>query len=216
MNVTTNGHHHRERQRWAGAGLDGGRHARDRHEPAQLELLPPPDAVELSSVLESLLFVATEPVEIATLARSLGVRPTMLERAARELGDRLKLGGLRLQRTQTCMQLVTAPEWSRHVERFLGVAAEQPLSPAALETLAIVAYRQPVTRTTIESIRGVNAERALSTLRSRSLVDEVGRSESVGRPLLYGTTMQFLEHFGLESLGGLPPLPEASAEAIDA
>jgi len=164
--------------------------------------------MELSSALESILFVATEPVELSTLARSLGVRPTTLEGAAQELSERLKGGGLRLQRSQTCMQLVTAPEWSRHVERFLGVAAEQPLSTAALETLAIVAYRQPVTRATVESIRGVNAERALATLRSRCLVDEVGRSEAVGRPLLYGTTMEFLEYFGLESLGALPPLPE--------
>lgn len=177
--------------------------------PEQLDLLPPPEAEALPAVIESLLFVASEPVEVATLARSLGVRPSVVERALTQLSERLKCGGLRLQRSPAAVQLVTAPEWSRHVERFLGVSAEQPLSSAALETLAIVAYRQPVTRATIETIRGVNAERALATLRSRCLVEEVGRSESVGRPLLFGTTMQFLEHFGLESLGALPPLPEA-------
>lgn len=178
-------------------------------EPGQLDLLPPPQQESLAAIIESLLFVAPEPVELSTLARSLGIRHTVLERALAELGERLKSGGLRLQRSPSAVQLVTAPEWSRYVERFLGVAAEQPLSSAALETLAIIAYRQPVTRAVIETIRGVNAERALATLRARCLVDEVGRTESVGRPLLYGTTMQFLEHFGLESLGALPPLPES-------
>ena len=170
-----------------------------------IESLSPED---LPAVLESLLFVATEPVELATLARSLGVRLSQVESAAGELAARLKCRGLRLQRSVDRFQLVTAPECSRHVERFLGVVAEQPLSRAALETLAIVAYRQPVTRATIEMIRGVNAERALATLRSRSLVEEVGRAEAIGRPVLFGTTIQFLEHFGLESLADLPPFPE--------
>jgi segregation and condensation protein B len=177
-------------------------------QPEQLDLLPPPQPESLPSVIESLLFVATEPVEVGTLAQSLRVRRSILERALDVLGDRLKATGLRLQRSLSAVQLVTAPESSQHVERFLGVAAEQPLSSAALETLAIIAYKQPVTRAAIEAIRGVNADRAIATLRSRTLVEEVGRSEAVGRPLLFGTTMQFLEHFGLESLGQLPPLPE--------
>ncbi len=106
----------------------------------QLELLPPP-AVELPAALESLLFVATEPVEMGTLARSLGVRPASVETAAQELAERLRSSGLRLQRSDGRLQLVTAPQWARYVQRFLGVSAEQPLSRAALETLAIVAYR---------------------------------------------------------------------------
>ncbi len=187
----------------------GGRQrARPDADPAQLDLLPP-DAADLPAVLESLLFVATEPVEMAALARALALRPAAVERAVQILAERLRSSGLRLQRCDDRLQLVTAPEWSRYVERFLGVTAEQPLSRAALETLAIIAYRQPVTRTTIERIRGVGADRALATLRSRGLIDEVGRSEAVGRPLLYGTTMQFLEFFGLESLADLPPAPGA-------
>ena len=166
-----------------------------------------PQPEDLPKALESLLFVASEPVEIATLARALGVRSAAVEHAAAELGRQLQGRGLRLQRAGSCLQLVTAPEWARQVERFLGVAAEQPLSTAALETLAIVAYRQPVTRTGIESIRGVSADRALATLRARDLIEELGRAESVGRPVLYGTTMRFLECFGLQSLGDLPPLP---------
>lgn len=209
MNVTTNGHPQPAVVR-ARPDANGAHPSRPRVVPDQLDLQQPPAAADLPAVLESLLFVATEPVDVATLARSLGVRPAAVERAVAELGERLRSGGLRLQRSNDRMQLVTAPEWSRYVETFLGVTAEQPLSRAALETLAIVAYRQPVTRATIESIRGVNADRVLATLRSRNLVDEVGRSESVGRPVLYGTTMQFLEFFGLESLNDLPPLPEES------
>lgn len=174
----------------------------------QRRLLIPPDPEQLPRALESLLFVAAEPAEIATLARALGVRPSAIERAATELTEQLHGRGLCLQRDGSRLQLVTAPEWARHVERFLGVAAEQPLSAAALETLAIVAYRQPVSRAVVEAIRGVSADRALSTLRARGVIDEVGRAESVGRPLLYGTTMRFLEYFGLQDLGSLPPLPE--------
>jgi segregation and condensation protein B len=180
--------------------------ARPRKKAGQEELPEPPAIEDLPAALESLLFVAAEPAEIATLARSLGVRTAVLERAAEELSMRLRSGGLRLQRAETRLQLVTAACWSQHVERFLGVAAEQPLSTAALETLAIIAYRQPVTRAAIEGIRGVGADRALATLRSRGLIEDVGRAEAIGRPVLYGTTMQFLEFFGLESLADLPPL----------
>ncbi|HWQ28056.1 MAG TPA: SMC-Scp complex subunit ScpB, partial [Dehalococcoidia bacterium] len=97
-------------------------------------------------------------------------------------------------------------EWARYVERFLG--AEYPrLSDAALETLAIIAYRQPVTRAVIESIRGVNSDGALATLLHRGLIEAVGRADTVGRPILFGTTVRFLEHFGLEKPEDLPPLP---------
>ena len=178
----------------------------------QPELVAAPDVGNLPAALEGLLFVATEPAEIATLARSLGVRTAALERAAEELSEQLRGRGLRLQRAGNRLQLVTAPEWSRHVERFLGVSAEQPLSTAALETLAIIAYRQPVTRATIETIRGVGADRALATLRSRGLIEEMGRAEAIGRPVLYGTTMHFLEYLGLERLDQLPPLPDEPSD----
>ena len=169
--------------------------------------LDPPPAGDLPRALESLLFVASEPVDLPVLARALRVRVADIERAADELAEQLRSRGLRLQRAEGRLQMVTSPEWSHYIERFLGVAAEQPLSTAALETLAIIAYRQPQTRAGIEAIRGVNSERALATLRTRGLVDEVGRAEGVGRPVLYGTTMQFLQLFGLESLAELPALP---------
>jgi len=184
-------------------------HGRHRlHPEDQPELVFPPEPAELPAALESLLFVATEPAEISVLARALGVRVAAAERAANELAHHLRGRGLRLQRDNTRLQLATAADWSGHVRRFLGLAAEQPLSRAALETLAIVAYRQPVTRATLEGIRGVTADRALATLRSRDLIDEVGRAEAIGRPILYGTTMRFLEYLGIESLRELPPLSE--------
>jgi segregation and condensation protein B len=178
----------------------------------QGELVFPPDPADLPAALESLLFVATEPTAIGVLARALGVRVAAAERAARELSDQLQGRGLRLQRSGTQLQLATAADWSGHVRRFLGLAAEQPLSRAALETLAIVAYRQPVTRATIEGLRGVTADRALATLRSRDLIDEIGRAETIGRPILYGTTMRFLEYLGVQNLGELPALPEPASE----
>jgi len=185
--------------------------ARHRLQPEdQPELVFPPDPPDLPAALESLLFVATEPAEISVLARALGVRVAAAERASNELAHQLHSRGLRLQRDGTRLQLATAADWAGHVRRFLGLAAEQPLSRAALETLAIVAYRQPVTRAVIEGIRGVTADRALATLRSRELVDEVGRTEAIGRPILYGTTMRFLEYLGIESLRELPALPEPS------
>ena len=166
----------------------------------------------LELLIESLLFVAPEPVELARLERSLDVDRAQLEAALASLiatcGDR----GVRVQRQDDTVQLVTAPESASAVEKFLGISSQARLSAPALETLAIVAYRQPVTRAQIEGIRGVNCERALATLLGRGLIAETGRQDTAGRPVLYGTTVDFLEQFGLGSLSQLPPLPaEANA-----
>ena len=165
---------------------------------------------ELPAALEAILFVAEEPVELAELARALEVSVA----AVRGLVDRLAEGyagrGLRVQRQGTRVRLVTAPQVGTYVDRFVGARAEQRLSSAALETLAIIAYRQPVTRPAIEAIRGVNCDQAIATLRARGLIEEVGRAEGVGRPVLFGTTMRFLEHFGLSDPAELPPLPDGA------
>jgi len=168
--------------------------------------MPLDSPADLVAAVESLLFVADEPVEAAVLASALNAGTAAIEAAIDDLAERCRERGVRVQRAGERVQLISAPELGPYVERFLGAAAEQRLSGAALETLAIVAYRQPVTRGTIEAIRGVNSERALSTLRSRDLVEEVGRAETVGHPVLFGTTMRFLEYFGLEQPGELPPL----------
>ncbi len=173
---------------------------------------PPEPPADLVGVLESLLFVAEEPVEPAFLAGTLNVGLAAVQSALETLAERLRARGIRVQHGHGRVQLISAPEFGPYVERFLGSVAEQRLSSAALETLAIVAYRQPVTRSAIEQIRGVNSERALTTLRARDLVQEVDRAETVGRPVLFGTTMRFLEYFGLEHPGELPPLGNDAAD----
>src|SRR5581483_6889672 len=173
--------------------------------PGARPLPPPADPI---AALESLLFVADGPVAPADLATALNLPHAAVEAALEAIAVRCRGRGIRLQWGEGVVQLISAPEFGAYVERFLGAAAEQRLSGAALETLAIVAYRQPVTRSAIEGIRGVNSERALATLRGRDLIEEVGRAETVGHPVLWGTTMRFLEYFGLEHPGQLPPLPE--------
>jgi segregation and condensation protein B len=170
---------------------------------------PPADLV---GAVESLLFVAEEPVEPAALAAGLNVSVAAVEQALVCLTEACRERGIRVQTGHGRVQLISAPEFGPYVERFLGSAAEQRLSGAALETLAIIAYRQPVTRSAVDAIRGVNSERALATLRARCLVEEVGRAETVGRPVLFGTTMRFLEYFGLERPDDLPPLSGTDLE----
>jgi len=166
----------------------------------------------LDARVEALLFVAAEPPTVAQLARALEVPAEAIEEALRTLADRLRERGLRLQRQGDRVQLVTAPEAAEDVRRFLGLSGGPRLSTAALETLAIIAYRQPITRAEIEAIRGVNCDGVLRTLLARGLIEEVGRAEGPGRPILYGTTMLFLQHFGLRSLADLPPLDGADSQ----
>jgi segregation and condensation protein B len=161
----------------------------------------------LKLIVESILFVADDPVEIAALARISGHNEVDVLDTVDAIAADLHGRGLRVQRSAGAVQMVTAPEASAYVEQFLGVDEDNRISHAALETLAIIAYKQPVGRTVIEAIRGVNCDRALASLRARGLVTEVGRASSAGRPYLYGTTFRFLEHFGLEKPEDLPPLP---------
>jgi segregation and condensation protein B len=155
-----------------------------------------------------LLFVAGAPLSPRRLAEAAGCDEASVIEALAELERRLVGRGIRLQRHGDLVQLVTAPEAAAAVERLLGLDGSVRLSNAALETLAVIAYRQPVTRAQIEQVRGVSADRAIATLLAHGLIEEVGRLESVGRPALFGTTVEFLEHFGLMSLADLPPLPE--------
>jgi segregation and condensation protein B len=167
----------------------------------------------LEALIESVLFVAPEPLEVVALAGLLGEPRDEVERALARLAEAGASRGVRVQRQGDVVQLVTAPEAAAVVSRFLSDERQSRLSSAALETLAVVAYRQPVTRAQVEALRGVNSERALSTLQARGLVIEIGRQTSVGRPVLYGTTAGFLEHFGLTSLAELPPADPAEATA---
>lgn len=167
--------------------------------------------LSLKALVESLLFVADEPVSIERLASVLEVAPEQVEQALTELSDEYAGRGLCLQRKKQQVQLVTRPEAAAWIRRFLGLEGSGKLSAAALETLAIIAYRQPVTRSDIEAVRGVNSDSVLRTLVHRGLVEEQGRLEQAGRPIIYGTTFEFLQEFGLSSLDQLPPLHEATA-----
>lgn len=164
------------------------------------------DIQEMAAALEALLFIAPEPVPMPDLRKALQVRQPTLERVIDFLGKSLSEGkrGLRLQRHDDMLRLVTAPETALYIEKLKGAQATQRLSDAALETLALIAYTQPTTRPQIEAIRGVDCSGVVNTLMQRGLVVEVGRLETVGHPILYGTTLAFLQHFGLERPDQLP------------
>jgi segregation and condensation protein B len=162
--------------------------------------------LSLSAQLEALLFVSGEPVATAQLAAALDVAPSVVERSLNELDASLASRGLRLQRHAGRVQLTTAPQLAELVERFLGLEATTHLSRAALETLAIIAYQQPVTRPQIDSIRGVNSDSMMKSLLHKNLILESGRADGPGRPILYSTTPEFLQHFGLNSILEMPPL----------
>jgi segregation and condensation protein B len=164
------------------------------------------DAPSLVALLESLLFVADGPVTVSRLAQALEVTPAEVEVALATWQESSAGRGVRLQRVGDRVQLVSAAQAAPCIERFLGLELHSRLSPAALEALAIVAYQQPVTRIQVEAVRGVNSDSVLRTLASKGLIEEVGRLDTVGRPILYGTTFEFLQFFGLESLGDLPAL----------
>jgi segregation and condensation protein B len=160
--------------------------------------------VELKSLIESLLFVADRPSAVEDLATALEVDQEVIESALQALNAEYQDRGIRLQRKGELVQLISAPEAGPMIERFLGIEISGRLSAAALETLSIVAYRQPVTRSQIEAIRGVGSDGILRSLVRRGLLEAVGRAETVGRPILFGTTFEFLQQFGLQDLYELP------------
>lgn len=171
----------------------------------------------LSVKLEAMLFVAAEPATIGQLAAALDVSTSVVERGLNELNASLSSRGLRLQRHAGRVQLTTAPELADLIERFLGLEATSHLSRAALETLAIIAYQQPVTRPQIDAIRGVNSDSMMKSLLNKGLILESGRADGPGRPILYSTTPEFLQHFGLNSILEMPPLakPEEESDTHD-
>ncbi len=160
--------------------------------------------LELSAMVESILFVASGPVTSSRIAKVLDTTPAIIENVLRGLEDHYQTRGIRLQRSGSYVQLTTAPGCSPAIEQFLGLEVTTRLSHAALEVLAIIAYMQPVTRPQIDSIRGVNSDSTLRTLLSLGLIEEVGRVEAAGRPILYGTTPDFLGYFGLTSIQEMP------------
>ena len=170
---------------------------------------------ELAKIIEAILFVSGEPVQLGAVARALEVTELEVSAAADELASDYDYNrrGICLKRFGSHIQLCTRPDYAPQIEKLLQPIQKQSLSQAALETLAVVAYKQPVTRLDIEAVRGVKCDYSVQSLMNKGLIEEVGRKETLGRPILYGTTDAFLSHFGLTSLEDLPQPPESQQDS---
>lgn len=168
---------------------------------------------ELEPYYEALLFIAERPLNTSELADLAGVPRLQAEAALSSLAERLAedARGLRLQQHDGAWQLVTAPEVGARLATY-AAREEARLSPASLEALAVVAYRQPCTRGDVERVRGVDSDYVIRSLLHRRLIVEVGRRDTPGRPVLFGTSFAFLERFGLTSIEDLPPLSSDAAQ----
>ncbi|HUY98849.1 MAG TPA: SMC-Scp complex subunit ScpB [Thermomicrobiaceae bacterium] len=175
---------------------------------SQLPLEPVPEDGRVAS-LGALLFTAAEPIPLGVLAGQLGCSQSVVREALTEVDAHLHRLGLMVQWCDAeRIQLATAPALAPLVQRFLGLERTVRLSQAALETLAIVAYRQPVTRPEVEAIRGVDSTAVVQNLVARGFIEAVGRAASVGNPVQYATTPEFLRFFGLRGFHELPPPPD--------
>lgn len=165
--------------------------------------------------VEALLFVASGPVTTSQIAEALNLDVKEVEETLALLAmDYEKNRGIALQWQGGRVQLTTTANCASDIERFLGLEALSRLSRAAVETMAIIAYRQPISRPGIDAIRGVSSDGVIKNLLSKGLIQEVGRAEGPGRPILFATTTEFLQHFGLTSLDQLPPF-ESTEEEVE-
>ena len=171
----------------------------------------------LKGRIEAILFVAGEAVSIRDMAKALQIDKKELKVALKEIGSEYdyEQRGFMLKRFGDKVQLATRPLYSEDVLRLLQPVQQQSLSQAAMETLAVVAYKQPVTRAEVEQIRGVKCDYSLQSLMMKGLIQEAGRKDTIGRPILYATTDTFLSHFGIQGLEDLPPLPETESGATE-
>jgi len=169
----------------------------------------------LKGRIEAILFVAGEAVTVKELARALQTEEKAVKAELNAIRDEYDYDqrGFLLKRFGDKVQLATRPLYAQDVLRLLQPVQQQSLSQAAMETLAVVAYKQPVTRAEVEQVRGVKCDYSLQSLINKGLIKETGRKDTIGRPILFGTTDEFLSHFGLEGLEYLPPLPENPQEA---
>ncbi|MFQ5943459.1 MAG: SMC-Scp complex subunit ScpB [Anaerolineales bacterium] len=168
----------------------------------------------LAVKLEALLFAAPGPATIEQLATALEARPAEVKAALANLEGQYAERGLRIQYHKGGAQMTSAPEYAPEIEKLLELDSQAHLSRAALEVLAIITYKQPITRPEIDAIRGVNSDSSLKTLLRHGLIEEIGRTSGPGRPILYGTSGEFLQHFGLRSLDELPEIEATLLEVI--
>jgi len=166
----------------------------------------PKQDLELSALVEAILFVSPEPLSADQIASLLETTPRLVKIALEEIDELYRGRGIRLQYNNKKIQITTAPEAAPILEKMLELETTSTLSQAALEALSIVAYQQPITRPQVDAIRGVNSDGVLKTLLTKGLIDDIGRADGPGRPILYSTTSEFLKHFGLSSYDELPPL----------
>lgn len=164
----------------------------------------------LSGRIEAILFVAGEPVRVDEMAKALNVTVRQVENEITKLRDEYDFHqrGFTIKRFGHQVQLATRALYAEDVVHLLQPVQKQSLSQAAMETLAVVAYKQPVTRAEVEQVRGVKCDYSVQSLLQKGLIKEVGRKEALGRPILYATTDKFLEHFGISDIRELPPLPD--------
>ena len=172
---------------------------------------------ELISAFEAVLFAGGEPLSIDRFAQVFEIEPEEVVKVMEALEQRLKKNksGLELARMENTYQLATKTEYADYIKKAFDIKRRTPLSPAALEVLAVVAYNQPVTKSFIEQVRGVDCSGVVTTLIEKGLVEERGRLELPGKPLLYGTTKNFLRCFSLNDLIELPPLPKTENDMSD-
>lgn len=172
---------------------------------------------ELSAALEAVLFSSGEPMSIDRISQVFELSPEKTEKALEQLGKDLKKSGrgIELLRLENMWQLATVKQYAPYIKKAFDIRRKAPLSPAALEVLAVIAYNQPVTKAFIEQVRGVDCSGVVSTLVEKELIEERGRLELPGRPLLYGTTKNFLRCFSISDLSELPPLPKEKQEVGD-
>lgn len=190
-------------------------HSDQEHSVEQQQMPEIPES-ELPGAVVALLFAATEPARLNVLASTTGYNVRAIRETLSEIEPDLNRLGLVIQWTdREHVQLGTMPDHASLVRRFLGIERTTRLSPAALEVLAIIGYRQPVTRPEIDSVRGVDSSGVLQTLVARELIEPVGRLPGPGNPVQYGTTPEFLRVFGLTSVEELPELPEDLVEQLE-
>ncbi len=170
---------------------------------------------ELENKIEAVLFASGDPIEQDKLCEELGIVPKELDRVIRSLGDRLEGTALTVLRLGTAYQLTTRPIYGEVIQTVLAANRNTQLSPAAMEVLAVIAYNQPVTKSFVEQVRGVDSSGVVTNLVNKSLVEEAGRLELPGRPIAYRTTAHFLRCFGIDSLDALPPIQEDAEDTPD-
>lgn len=172
---------------------------------------------ETLSALEAVLFASGEPISMDRLSQVFELPPEKIETLLTKLTKRLdeRKSGFELLRLENTCQLATRRKYNEYIKKAFDMRRRTPLSPAALEVLAVIAYNQPVTKSFIEQVRGVDCSGVVSTLVEKELIEERGRMELPGRPLLYGTTKNFLRCFSLSDLSELPPLPKSRPEVND-